>query len=476
MTPSASASQHRKGHPTGGLLVLALGLITAAVSEACGPGRTSAEALAAPAPAGPTVYDPLAVYRELGFLVGRSTFPIVGRFVYLAGPGDSTYAILALSLPNTALRFRREETGFLARYRVAVAVGDSAAPIATFDEAEDVRVRTFRETSRAEESVVFQGFLTLPHGEYPARVEVEDLGSTRQLVVDTRLHVPDFQGPWTAAPILTYRAEPRTDRASRPSLIVNPRATVQPDGPPPGLYLETAAAADSLSTQVTVPGEGSLWSREVATPGHVGGLRSAKVDIPTEELPPGVLAVSSGPDLAAGSSSIVVTPLADWTFASYGELLDYLRYAGTSDQLGRLRDAPLADRAERFRTFWEARDPDPETPENEFFRDYFRRIQEANDRFGGLHPGWLTDPGAVYITFGPPDEVFRQLDPDPRTGVGRSQVWRYERSLGFDLRLTFVDETGTGEFRLTAESRRAFETAMQRLYSQTSPPLSPGAL
>ena len=448
----------------GGLLVLVLSLIAATAPAGCGPGPSTESA--AIAPAGPPAHDPLAVYRETGFLVGPSAFPIVGRFVYLAGPGDSTYAILALSLPNSALRFRREPTGFLARYRVRIVVGDSTSPAATLDETEDVRVRTFRETSRTEESVIFQGLLTLTNGDYAARVRVGDLGSAREMAVETELHVPDFRGAWSAAPILVHRVRPRTDRAGRPSLIVNPRATVQmEDDSPPTLYLETASTADSASLRVVVPDEGQVWSRRVALAGPAGGVRSGRITLPAEDLLPGVLTVSSTAGAAAASVSVVVTPLAGWVFGSYDELLDYLRYAGTPDRLRDLREAPLAERAAKFRTFWKGRDPDPGTPENEFFHDYFRRIQEANERFGGAGPGWLTDRGSVYITLGPPDEVFRQLDADPRTGVGGSQVWRYGRSLGFDLRLVFVDETGTGVFTLTVESRRAFEAAVQRLYS-----------
>ncbi len=56
--------------------------------------------------------DALAIYRELGYVVGDRLFAVVGRFVYLPGPADSTYAIFALSLPNNALRFRREPPDF----------------------------------------------------------------------------------------------------------------------------------------------------------------------------------------------------------------------------------------------------------------------------------------------------------------------------------------------------------------------------
>ena len=54
--------------------------------------------------------------------------------------------------------------------------------------------------------------------------------------------------------------------------------------------------------------------------------------------------------------------------------------------------------------FWQRRDPTPGTVENEFKEEHYRRIAYANDHFPGPIPGWKTDRGRIYITYGPPDE------------------------------------------------------------------------
>ena len=54
--------------------------------------------------------------------------------------------------------------------------------------------------------------------------------------------------------------------------------------------------------------------------------------------------------------------------------------------------------------FWQRRDPTPGTVENEFKEEHYRRIAYANDHFAGGIPGWKTDRGRIYITYGPPDE------------------------------------------------------------------------
>jgi GWxTD domain-containing protein len=65
------------------------------------------------------------------------------------------------------------------------------------------------------------------------------------------------------------------------------------------------------------------------------------------------------------------------------------------------------ERAHFVEQFWLRRDPTPSTRENEFKDDYYRRIGFANGRFTSQSrvPGWRTDRGRIYITFGPPDEI-----------------------------------------------------------------------
>ena len=65
-----------------------------------------------------------------------------------------------------------------------------------------------------------------------------------------------------------------------------------------------------------------------------------------------------------------------------------------------------AEERENFiEQFWMRRDPTPDSMENEYKEEHYRRIAYANDRFASGLPGWKTDRGRIYITFGPPDEI-----------------------------------------------------------------------
>src|SRR5579884_2212677 len=63
------------------------------------------------------------------------------------------------------------------------------------------------------------------------------------------------------------------------------------------------------------------------------------------------------------------------------------------------------ERQQFVEQFWLRRDPTPDTEENEFKEEHYRRIAYANEHYASGIPGWKTDRGRIYITFGPPDEI-----------------------------------------------------------------------
>jgi GWxTD domain-containing protein len=52
-----------------------------------------------------------------------------------------------------------------------------------------------------------------------------------------------------------------------------------------------------------------------------------------------------------------------------------------------------------------------------FMRNFFRRVEIANQLFTTYKEGWKTDRGMIYIVFGPPDEVATN---------GQQEVWAYK--------------------------------------------------
>src|SRR5271155_4753818 len=61
------------------------------------------------------------------------------------------------------------------------------------------------------------------------------------------------------------------------------------------------------------------------------------------------------------------------------------------------------ERDQFIENFWLRRDPTPDTVENEFRDEHYRRIEYANEHYAAGVPGSRTDRGMIYIRFGPPD-------------------------------------------------------------------------
>src|SRR5579875_1143088 len=113
--------------------------------------------------------------------------------------------------------------------------------------------------------------------------------------------------------------------------------------------------------------------------------------------------------------------------------------------------------------FWRRRNPNPDSPENEFREEHYRRIAYANEHFAAGKPGWMTDRGHIYIAFGPPDSI----DSHPSGGTyerpmeeggGETstfpfETWhyRYIEGIGDNIDIEFVDTCMCGDYHMTLD-------------------------
>lgn len=105
--------------------------------------------------------------------------------------------------------------------------------------------------------------------------------------------------------------------------------------------------------------------------------------------------------------------------------------------------------------FWARRDPTPNTTENEFKEEHYRRIAFSNEHFAHIVPGWRTDRGRTYILYGPPNDIESNRSVanlrDKGTSANTSypyEVWHYRHIEGHpDVSVKFVDTCNCGEYR-----------------------------
>ncbi|HEU4413965.1 MAG TPA: GWxTD domain-containing protein [Candidatus Angelobacter sp.] len=113
--------------------------------------------------------------------------------------------------------------------------------------------------------------------------------------------------------------------------------------------------------------------------------------------------------------------------------------------------------------FWQRRDPTPDTAENEYKEEHYRRIAYANEHFAAGVPGWRTDRGRIYIMYGPPNstESHPMGGPYQRSaeeGGGQTstypfEVWtyRYLEGIGQEIEIEFVDDCQCGAYEMTMD-------------------------
>ena len=405
-----------------------------------------------------TLFDAGSVYGAMGLLVAGPPLPFVATLDYVAdATPDSTLAVFGLSLSNHALTFQRDGNVFTAHYHVEVTFRADAGAVRQLASDETVRVQSFQETQRGDESVIYQQFIGVPPGIYKVMVTVRDRSGPAASHQDRTDTVPRFAGQGTSAPLAVYRGTGRTRASDVPKLLVNPRATVAYGADTLRFYLEAYGerpGARWLARALDLGGH-EIWHDTVALAG------TQELSSGVAQLAPGVLPVGAGRfeigrvgSAATHTAPFLVSFSDQWAITNYDQMISLLRYFERQDWVDKLRHATPDQRPAVWQQFYKATDPVELTPENEALDGYFRRVQIANQRFREEgEPGWLTDRGEVLVTLGEPDDVFDFTSDVSRSGI-RGVRWTYREQR---LTLFFQDNTGFGRFRLTPLSRAEFQ-------------------
>jgi GWxTD domain-containing protein len=221
-----------------------------------------------------------------------------------------------------------------------------------------------------------------------------------------------------------------------------------------------AATGGSIVTRVRrllVPAEGPraaltpVLSAAVLTVAVAAAMAawqtSAPPRPPAPPVPPAPPAVPAPPGRPARARPSAAKPYAKW-------VSEDVVYIITNDERAAFRRLQSDEEREHFiEQFWLRRDPTPDTPENEFKEEHYRRIAYANENFASSVPGWKTDRGRIYITYGPPDEKESHSSSTGANSFSTSEQWRYHyiEDVGTNIVVEFVRAPGTGEYRMSAD-------------------------
>lgn len=121
------------------------------------------------------------------------------------------------------------------------------------------------------------------------------------------------------------------------------------------------------------------------------------------------------------------------------------------------------ERDQFIEQFWQRRNPNPDSPDNEFRDEHYARIAYANEHFAAGKPGWMTDRGHIYIAYGKPDSIDShpsggQYERPMDEGGGETstfpfEVWhyRYIAGIGDNIDIEFVDTCMCGDYHATID-------------------------
>lgn len=124
------------------------------------------------------------------------------------------------------------------------------------------------------------------------------------------------------------------------------------------------------------------------------------------------------------------------------------------DEIKAFKQLDLEGKKNFLDRFWKERDPSPGTRTNETLMDYYKRYEEANQRFGSPNrPGWKSDMGRIYITYGVPAQIEKH---EFESNTLPYQVWYYLQLKDQPTQTVFVfaDRDGTGQNYLIHSNAR----------------------
>jgi GWxTD domain-containing protein len=165
---------------------------------------------------------------------------------------------------------------------------------------------------------------------------------------------------------------------------------------------------------------------------------------------------ASVPNTDTSYTSADIKSLNNQFYALSEEELDNLfeksKYIALNSEITQYQSlTTIQAKREFINNFWSKRDGNPSTPRNEYYENYFKRIDYANKQYGRIKvPGWKTDRGRVYIQYGPPSEVDRYPNV---VNTKPYEIWQYNDIEG-GVEFIFGDLTGLSDYQLLHSTKR----------------------
>ena len=141
-----------------------------------------------------------------------------------------------------------------------------------------------------------------------------------------------------------------------------------------------------------------------------------------------------------------------------------VRWIITDQELAAFKHLGNDEERDQFiENFWLRRNPNPDSPDNEYREEHYARIAYANEHFAAGKSGWRTDRGHIYIAYGKPDSIDSHpsggsYERPMEEGGGNTSTfpfeswhYRYIEGIGDNIDIEFVDTCMCGDYHMTID-------------------------
>jgi len=388
---------------------------------------------------------------------------------YFASRGGDGSLELFYEISYSQLQFLRKGGAYTADFEVQAILYDQKGRQVTGDSwRRRVTCSSYRETVSPELSYAETLRLASPPGRYNLVTRTENLDSGRQSSVTIRLDLRAIGALPAISDLIVGVCGPAPAKgdsaAPGPAMrkvVPHPRARFGEHYSSMCVYAELY---DSVAVGATAPPDtsafrvlcrivdeqGSTRLSDTVYVARSGGTSYMVYSPSLDDLNMGhytlELQLGSGVGAAKSMGTFEIDESRFPLDVNIDDTMTLLGYIAHRSELEPLKKATGAERKALWMEFWARRDPNPETPENEFLIEFFERVHYANANFSYFGSGWKADRGRIYIRRGPPDSI----ESRPVTASGPAyEIWYYYQ---LNLTFIFVDRMGLGEYQLVGPS------------------------
>ncbi|MBL1215084.1 MAG: GWxTD domain-containing protein [Ignavibacteriae bacterium] len=366
-------------------------------------------------------------------------------------PGKTRVDVF-IQVPYKNVSFIRAENGYTAEYSITLTFYTEDKEDIIYESLwnEKISVDNFEltESKRGQNLSYRKSHLT--PGKYLLNCAVEDLNSNRNVVAESIVNIKEFDDPVELSDIVLVAKRIETENTQ--SIIPNVSKTVSEDFENLDFFFEVYSDKErKLFVEYSI--EDKNEQRTFTEMVHQDIAEGTNL----------INHVIENPNISLGDYSLYVKLIEEndneltsvrkkissklpgfpAIIKDLETAVSQMQYIASNEEMNYIEEAEnYTEMLQRFKDFWKAKDPSPNTPENEVLTEYYRRVAYATKNFESYYDGWKTDMGMIYITLGPPNQVDRHpFDYDSKP----YEVWDYYQ---LNRRFVFVDQTGFGDYRL----------------------------